>query len=455
MSKAKLSSITADAAATFDREASERETKFCIMQPGLHLMKLKRGSSWRYRYEDATGKRRTVTIGKLSQIKPEQAARKVIDWLDSEADPLADKADQRQSALSDAEQAELRTLRHYLENGYQRVMDSWKPQNAKANDQRIRLYFPDLLDADMESITRSYIHNKWQPRESEGRAHDTIRRAFGSLKTLLAQAVEDEVLGSSPLSGVKLKAPTHVEQEKQEETEDEIKKTRRPLTGDEINGILAGLELYAEEIREGRRNSRKHGKSHLPDLDEVNYPHWFIVFTHLALHTGLRTGDLRTLTWAELNIKFGRLIKTTEKSKVAIRHEKKPAVIDLGLNNRIKAIMTDWWKDQGRPRKGLVFPSPRGGKLLDTMATRAPWVRVKKLGGVDAGLVFYSFRHHFISSRLEAGEPMFKVARRAGHKSVAMIEQHYGHVIEHDSDEAVDVVSEAIGRTANRVANNG
>jgi integrase len=452
MSKAKLSSITEATAATFDREASERETKFCIMQPGLHLMKLKRGSSWRYRYEDATGKRRTVTIGKLSQIKPEQAARKVIDWLDSEADPLADKADQRQSALSDAEQAELRTLRHYLENGYQRVMDSWKPQNAKANDQRIRLYFPDLLDADMESITRSYIHNKWQPRESQGRAHDTIRRAFGSLKTLLGQAVQDEVLGSSPLDGVKLKAPTHNEQAKQEENEDEIQQTRRPLTDDEISGILAGLDLYAEEIREGRRNSRKHGKFHLPDLDAVNYPHWFIPFTHLALHTGLRTGDLRTLTWAELNIKFGRLIKTTEKSKVAIRHVKKPAVIDLKLNDRIKTIMTDWWKDQGSPKDGLVFPSPRGGKLLDTMATRAPWVRVKKLGGVDAGLVFYSFRHNFISARLAAGVPMFTVARMAGHKSVAMIEQHYGHVCEQHQDEAVDVVSEAIGRTANRVA---
>jgi len=33
-----------------------------------------------------------------------------------------------------------------------------------------------------------------------------------------------------------------------------------------------------------------------------------------------------------------------------------------------------------------------------------------------------------------------------------MIEQHYGHVIEHDSDEAVDVVSEAINRTVGRVA---
>ena len=184
----------------------------------------------------------------------------------------------------------------------------------------------------------------------------------------------------------------------------------------------------------------------------MTYPHWFIPFTHLALHTGLRTGDLRTLTWAELNIKFGRLIKTAEKSKVAVRHDKKPAVIDLKLNDRIKIIMADWWKDQDRPRDGLVFPSPRGGKLLDTMATRAPWLRVKKLGAIDAGLVFYSFRHHFISARLAAGVPMFTVARMAGHKSVAMIEQHYGHVCEQHQDEAVDVVSEAIKRTSARVA---
>ena len=139
MSKTSLSSITEKAADAFNSKASERDTKYCINLPGLHLMKLKRGTSWRYRYEDATGKRRTVTIGKLSQIKPQEAALKVIDWLRNEADPLAEKADKRDQALSAAEQAELRTLRHYLENGYQRVMDSWKPQNAKANDQRIRL----------------------------------------------------------------------------------------------------------------------------------------------------------------------------------------------------------------------------------------------------------------------------------------------------------------------------
>lgn len=446
MARAKFSSITEPAAAKFEREAVERETLFCTMQPGLHLIKLKRGCSWRYRYEDATGKRRTATIGKLSQLKPEQAARKVIDWLDSEADPLKDKKQRREQALSEAEQAKRRTLRHYLENGYAEHMKSWKPKNAKANEQRIRLYFDDLLDKDMTTITRRYILNTWQPEASKGRAHDTVRRAFGSLRTLLAQAVQDEVIGSSPLDGIKLKAPSFSEQEQKEIEAKEQKKNRRPLTDDEIRGVMKGLDLYAEEIRAGRRNSRKHGKGYLTDLDAVNYPHWFIPFTHLALHTGLRTGDLRTLTWSELDVKFGRLIKVTEKSKVAVRKDKKPAVVDLRLDPRIKKVMAGWWKDQGKPKDGLVFPSPRGGKILDTMTTRAPWKRVKELGGVAPDLLFYAFRHHFISFQLAAGKSLFEVAQMAGHKSVAMIEEHYGHLLEGQSGETMDVVSNALNR---------
>lgn len=452
MAKAKLSSITEPAAAKFEREANERDTLFCTMQPGLHLIKLKRGASWRYRYEDATGKRRTATIGKLSQILPEQAARKVIDWVDGETDPLAQKKASRVQALSEAEQAERRTLRHYLENNYRRHMESWKPQNAKANEQRINLYFADLLDKDMSTITRRYMLNVWQPEASKGRAHDTVKRAFGSLRTLLAQAVQDEVIGSSPVDGIKLKAPAHKEQVEQEVVQDEDKKNRRPLTDSEINGVLKGLDLYAEEIRQGRRNSRKHGKPYLADLDNVTFPHWFIPFTHLALDTGLRTGDLRTLTWNELNVKFGRLVKTTEKSKVAVRKGKKPMVVDLKLNDRIKKIMADWWKDQGKPKGGLVFPSPRGGKMLDTMATRAPWKRVKELGGIDLDLLFYAFRHHFISVRLAAGKPLFEVARLAGHKSVAMIEEHYGHLCEHDPNETVDYIGDALARAQGKRA---
>lgn len=444
------STITDKAASDFLKNAKDRATLWCERVSGLHLLKTKTGGSWRYRYEDAIGKRRTVTIGRYPAVKPEQAAEKATRWHLENTDPLAEKENARQTALSEAEQAERRTLRHYLENGYRRHMESWKPQNAKANEQRINLYFADLLDKDMTTITRRYILNVWQPEASKGRAHDTVKRAFGSLRTLLAQAVQDEVIGSSPVDGIKLNPPSHNEQQEQEALQDEEKKNRRPLTDDEVEGIMAGLDAYAEEIRQGRRNSRKHGKSYLADLDSVNFPHWFIPFTHLALHTGLRTGDLRTLTWSELNLEFARLVKTTEKSKVAVRKGKKPMVVDLKLNDRIKKIMSAWWKDQGKPKDGLVFPSPRSGKMLDTMATRAPWKRVKELGGIDPDLLFYAFRHHFISVRLAAGMPLFEVARLAGHKSVAMIEEHYGHLCEHDKNEAVDYIGDALARAQGR-----
>ncbi|KAA8984552.1 tyrosine-type recombinase/integrase [Halospina sp. K52047b] len=452
MGQARLTSITESKAAEFDRKASERDTRWCDRLPGLHLIKLKKGSTWRYRYRDATGKRRTATIGKLTEKKPEDAARKVLEWSDNEADPLEEREQKRQNALSAQEQAERRTLRRYLESDYRRHMEAWKPENSRNTEQRIRNHFSEFLERDMATLNKQDIRD-WQTRTEElGRAYSTIRRTYGDLKTLLNQAVEDEVLEANPLAGVKLRSPKMTEQQRAEQVEKAKKAERRMLTDDEIRSVLAGLESFAEEIRAERRSSRAHGKSYLTDLDAVHHPHWFIPMTHLALHTGLRPGDLRTLTWEELKIRFGRLRKVTEKSKVAQRRERQPAIVDMKLNSTIQKIMAEWWQDQGRPDTGLVFPSPRTGRELDKHATRKPWKRVKVLGGLPEGMDYYAFRHHFISAQLAAGVPMFTVARMAGHKDVSMIQEHYGHICEQQTDEAVDVVGATITRAAKGAA---
>src|SRR5690606_34113486 len=111
--------------------------------------------------------------------------------------------------------------------------------------------------------------------------------------------------------------------------------------------------------------------------------------------TGLRPGDIYTLTWQELNIRFGRLTKICEKTSHAARREKKPAVVDMKLNPTIKDIMAGWHRDQGCPDDGLVFPSPVTGGEMDGQAHRKPWNSVKELGGIDTGLNFYALRHHF------------------------------------------------------------
>ncbi|WP_158223057.1 tyrosine-type recombinase/integrase [Halovibrio salipaludis] len=445
-------SLTDAQAEKFDREASENKTLWCDRPTGLHLMKRKRGSTWRYRYLDETGKPRIVAVGKLKELKPEQAAAIVKKWREDDANPIDDRKQQRQEALSAAQQAERRTLRNYLETFYRRHMEAWKPENAKNTEQRIRNHFSEFLDRDMATLSKQDIRD-WQTRIEElGRAYSTLRRTYGDLKTLLNQAVEDEVLDASPLASVKLRSPKMTEQEREDRIEKAKEAERRMLTDDEIRSILAGLEAFAEEIRAERRSSRAHGKSYLPDLDAVNHPHWFIPMTHMALHTGLRPGDLRTLTWDELKIRFGRLRKVTEKSKVALRRaNQEPAIVDMKLNSTIQKIMADWWQDQGRPDTGLVFPSPRTGNQLDKHAARKPWKRVKDLAGLG-DLDFYCFRHHFISAQLAAGVPMLTVAKMAGHKDVAMIQKHYGHICEQQSDDAVDVVGATITRAAKGAA---
>lgn len=436
-----LSSITETIANRFIKEAESREVLSCNKIPGLSLMKLGTSGSWRWRYRSTSGKRRVMTVGSHSVIKPQQAAEKVAYWITNEIDPLEDKKAQLKAAQNEETVSQHRELKNYLDNYYLAHMErSWKPRNAKANYDRISRRFANLLDTDMSAISGSDI-DSWQiKRENEGTKYATIRRDYGALKTLLNNAARDKLISENPLANHKLKLPKLADQQ----SSGGDKNARRMLTPEEIQGVLTGLDRFAEEIRQQRRNSRKHGKPDLPNLDIANYPHWFIPFCHLALHTGLRPGDLYTLTWEELNVSFGRLIKECEKSLHAKRRERKAAIIDMQLNPVITEIMTAWHEDNIKPQSGLVFPSPRTGLVMDGQAHRSAWNQVKELGGVDSDLVFYALRHHFISAMLAAGVDVFAVAKLAGHKGVEMILEHYGHLCPDRATEAMNIVAATI-----------
>jgi integrase len=221
------------------------------------------------------------------------------------------------------------------------------------------------------------------------------------------------------------------------------------LTSEELAGLNKGITLFAEELREQRRSSRKHGKAYLPDLDLVAYPHWFIPYFHLGLQTGMRPGDLYTLTWQELNLTFRRLVKMPGKTL----HHKNPAKLDLPLSDDIYNVMALWHAQQGSPTDGLVFPSTvskntsdkqPNGKPFDKKAHGRAWARVLHLGGVDPKLHFYSLRHHFISALVASGAPLLSVAKLVGHKSATMIELHYGHLAKSTAADLMRSFSETL-----------
>lgn len=435
-------SISEAAAAKWAAQAADRQLLCCKKIPGFHLLKLVKGCSWRYRYQDGTGRRRVATIGGYPALKPAEAAAKVADWVLGEADPLKERQIRQEKAAQDSASRGGKTLRKYLEGRYAALMEAWPSESVKITTSRLRDNFAGLMDRPMDEITRQDIRD-WQS-QCKGMAYTTIKRAYTDLKALLRRAVKDEVIAADPLDGYKLDPPSKKEQARI--AADPGRDKRRMLTPSEITQLHNGLEAFAEEKRTERRSSRRHGKPHLPDLDAVAYPHWFIPFAHLAFHTGLRTGDLFTITWTELNIPFAQLRKATSKSlTIAMRKGSKPAVVEMKLNVRILEIMRAWWMQQGKPDSGLVFPSPKTGGELDRKAHNKPWKRVKALAGLPDNLNFYALRHHFISTLVAQGVPMLTVARLAGHKGVAMVEQHYGHMCPVQAGEAVDVLANQAG----------
>ena len=450
--KAAITTITENTAHNFASSANVGGTLFCKQIPGFYIIKQNRGCSWRYRYTNAEGKRKVHTVGKYPSMIPNEAAAMAFDWSKTEADPQLDKAaskHEKRKAITDSNR---RILKTYLEGDYSLHMETWKPRNASDNKLRFKNRFPEFLDRDMATLSKHDI-NEWQTRmEKRGLAHSTIRRSYAALKALLNQAVSDDLLEANPIQGHRLRGAPHTEQERQKA--DPNKKQRRLLTGKEMQGILSGLDMFAEEIREQRRSSRKHGKAYLPDLDKVDYPHWFIPFCHLALATGWRPGDLYTLEWEHVDLKFKkRLRKEAEKSRaVAARKNTDATVLDTPLPKSTLAMLRKWHKQQGRPNTGLVFPSPRSGSQLDAQAHRKPWDNVKEHGKLPDQLVFYSLRHHAISAMVAAGVPMLTVARLVGHRDTAMIEKHYGHLSPASAVSAMDIVAATIGEANTRRA---
>lgn len=416
-------SITDKTADSFLKSADDRATLWCEKISGLHLLKTKTGGSWRYRYSDPTGKRRTATVGRYPSMKPQQAAERASAWRNDDADVLAEKEQAKAQAIADKQLAAHRTLRAYLDGPYTRYQDRRTGGNATLAI--LRSNFESLLDRDLSTLTRADIQAWQSEREKKGRAHATLKRAYGGLRTMLRQAIVDGMLKDNPLEHVALEKP--VDNERSAELRKKREATRRLLTKGELAVFHSGLDVFADEIRQGRRNSRKHGKPNLADLDNVAYPSWFIPFAKLSLYTGLRPGDLFSLTWSnELNPTFGRLTKTPEKTK---HHgEDKAARVEMDLPPDALVVVRAWHEQNGKPDSGLVFPSAITGGRMNKNAHDKPWRRVKRLAGLPADLTLYALRHHFISSLVAAGVPLFAVARLAGHKSVAMIENHYGHL---------------------------
>ena len=301
----------------------------------------------------------------------------------------------------------------------------------------------------MSDITGADILNWYNARREAGIMRSTLVRDYGAFKAMLNYASRSSdgtsppILSDNPIKNYSLPALTIHEQDAQEQHNAELEAKRDIISYEDRHRIDIGLILYADKIRDQRRSSRRHGKPQLQNLDAVAYPHWFIPFCHIARLTGMRPADIYSLKWE--NIQYNRfngqtsLVFTPSKTRKAENSRK----VKFPLAGELKQVIQAWREQQGNPESGLLFRSERTGGKLEKKAHGTHWKQVKELGGVQADLDFYSFRHNFISELVSKGVPVLTIAGLVGHKDGSMIAANYQRHTEQDGARIIAAFSES------------
>jgi len=379
---------------------------------GLHLKKNPNSISWRLLYRDALGKQRNIVLGRYPSMTLDEA-RKRGKELYAEIirgnDPLKQRNEEKANVTN--------TVKGYLDAVYTGILETKK--SGKETRQIFDRHFSHLFNKVMSELNAKDI-TIWQAKMVEnGKAYATQKRAYGALKTLLNDAVKRSVLKDNPLSKVTL--------DKIHESEEmhlERKSKRNYLTKEQVQQLFSGLDKYQEQKRQGRQNSRAHGKSYLPSLDDLEFVDYVKPFVLTMFYTGFRNGDVYGLRWEHIHFyeDSATIHKTIEKTA-----HKKPEAKTFPIAGELTATLKSWCIQNGNPKSGYVFSNPEGGRLGNT-ALKKPWRKIKELSGLPESLDLYTLRHNFASWLVMNGSDLLTVAKLMGHSDIRMIIDHYGHL---------------------------
>lgn len=456
------------AVSRFEKNAREGEQLGCEYISGFSLFKKREASTktlksgekkqirahvvYRMRYTDSAGKRRVVKIGSTNELHPQQAAEIAIQWrtglVKGEADPMAKREElAKQKRIQEQEEAhsQYKQTGRFFEDVYRpHLLENYRTGHEVAN--KIKS-FAFLFERDMDKVTAQDINTWYSKKTKEGLKRQSAMGYLGAFKAMLNFAAgtkkgdqnDNPVIEYSPLRDYSLPRPTKVERSQQEAHDKRLQAKRDIFSNEVRRGIMTGLEGYAEHIRAMRRRSRKHGKAHLPDLDQVTYPHWFIPFAHIARLTGMRPSDIGALRWEQLdhNRFNGRTTLEFTPQKTKDKGEK-PVKVRFPVDGELLAVFEAWREQNGKPSSGFMFKSERTGGQLERKAYLKHWAHVVDIGKLPEDLDFYSFRHNFISSLVRRNVALIKIARLVGHANTDMIVKYY---LREDEEDMMDVAA--------------
>jgi integrase len=153
-------------------------------------------------------------------------------------------------------------------------------------------------------------------------------------------------------------------------------------------------------------------------------PDWLAPLITVAIHTGMRRGELLRLKWSDVDFVSGTIFVRVSKSGEGRRIPLSPTA------HRTLVALRDARRERMRARvvsqseaAGTVFTAPEGGFVMNLGRI---WYPVLSRAGIE-GLRFHDLRHTFASRLAMKGVDLYRVQLLMGHKTPAMT-LRYAHL---------------------------
>ncbi len=347
------------------------------------------------------GRGRRITLGPVGHLTPTEArerAEKVLGNLAHGLPPLA--------GLDPDEKL---SLKEFIETKYRPWLGANRPRTAAYTLGRLKRCFGRWYMQKLTEITTEHVEDWKVDRFREGCTPSTVLRDIATLSAVLTRAVKMGKLDDNPVRRV-----------------DKPKIDRRPqvryLDADEEARVRRALIHRDQKAQKMRRSAnlwrRRRRKEELPSL--TYFADHLTPAVLISMNTGLRRGELLSLTWADVNVQERILTVRSHSAKTGnTRH--------VPLNDEALESLKRWRKQNVQHER--VFPI--------TTSFKTSWAALLEEAKIATRFRWHDLRHHFASRLVQQGVPLNTVRELLGHGSMAMTIR-YAHLAPNQRREAVD-----------------
>lgn len=358
-----------------------------------------------------------------------------------------------------------------LEDGSRKSFYAGTQTQARNKAKAYLKELEDGLDPDKGKITvREYLE-RWLERTAKPRVRSSTFASYSSLinthvlprighKRLRTLSVADvnDMLTAITAERIPV-SDTETKQKTSGTTANLVRATlRTAFTAAVRDGYMRQNVAGLADARQTRRQKVKpleadDVKRFLQLTEKDRLHNLFVV----AVHTGLRQGELLALTWDNIDLDDGVLFVThtvtavdgkltrtapkTEQSERALKLST-PALAALkrqqGKITEMEQLATDRWQENN-----LVFPSTVGTFLNGSNVTHHFQQQLERHGFPK--MRFHDLRHQTASILLSEGMDLFAVKEILGHSQIALTANLYGHLTKKLSEDAAARMGAALG----------